>query len=180
MEAILGSVTMFGGNFAPRGWALCQGQLLSISQNTALFSLLGTYYGGDGRTTFGLPDLRGRAVVGVGQGPGLSNYDIGESGGTEGTTLIGQQLAIHVHPMAARLTSKASTTSDAPSPVGNVYATPSGGDPLYSTSPSVNMLSYVGTVTTQPAGNSFPFSNLHPLLVINYILCMQGVFPQRP
>src|SRR5438270_2669849 len=96
-EPFLGEIRMFGGNFAPRGWSLCNGQLLPIAQNTALFSLLGTTYGGNGQTTFALPDLRGRVPLHWGQGPGLSNYDLGEQTGTESVTLLSTQMPAHSH-----------------------------------------------------------------------------------
>src|SRR3546814_1398233 len=110
MEPFLGQIMMVGFNFAPRGWALCQGQLLPISQNQALFSLLGTTYGGDGRTTFALPDLRGRCAIGMGQGPGLANYTQGEMAGQENVTLISTQMPQHTHSLAASSTN--GTVSD--------------------------------------------------------------------
>ena len=127
MDAFLGSINTFGFNFAPRGWALCQGQLLAISQNSALFSLLGTTYGGDGRTSFGLPDLRGRASVGMGHGPGLSNYSWGERGGSETRTLTSLNLPSHTH----NHTYSGGTGSGAAVNVAKVqggHQTPSAGD----------------------------------------------------
>ncbi len=179
MDPILASITMFAGNFAPRGWALCQGQLLPISQNTALFSLLGTIYGGDGKVTFALPDLRGRAAIGFGQSPGGSNYSIGETGGVESTTLLLNQVPAHAHPAVVKITSKAAASSDAGSPISKVYSTPSSGNLFYSTSPSAKMQSYTATLNTGPTGNGLPFSNLHPLLAINFIIALSGVFPAR-
>src|SRR5947208_9160321 len=114
-EPYLATVAMFAGNFAPRGWALCNGQIMSIAQNTALFSLLGTTYGGDGVTTFALPDLRGRAPVGQGQGPGLSNLSLGESSGTENITLISANMPIHNHTLGCDNTGSSSLT-----PAGNI------------------------------------------------------------
>ena len=119
-ESYLGQIQMFGFNFAPRGWAFCDGQLLPIAQNTALFSLLGTIYGGDGRTTFGLPDLRGRVPVHLGQGPGLANFTIGQKGGFATTTLSVQQMPLHAH--AAQTTVHAgSATSDSGDPEDNLW-----------------------------------------------------------
>ncbi|MGC4087610.1 MAG: tail fiber protein [Polyangiaceae bacterium] len=119
MEPFIGMIIVFAGNFAPRGWALCNGQLLPIAQNTALFSILGTTYGGDGRTTFALPDLRGRVPVHPGQGPGLSNYSLGQVSGTETVTLTTQNLPAHTHTFAP---SCATTIPNAESPANNVPA----------------------------------------------------------
>lgn len=179
MDYILGSVTIFAGNFAPRAFAFCTGQILSIAQNTALFSILGTTYGGNGQTTFALPDLRGRAVVCQGQGPGVSPYDLGQVGGTENTTLISNQLAIHTHPVSLQVIPAAAASSDASGPGGNVYATSTTGEPFYGPSPSVQMQAYPGNLTMQPAGSSTPFSHLHPVIALNYLICTAGVFPSR-
>ncbi|WP_208420071.1 phage tail protein [Paraflavitalea devenefica] len=179
MDYILGSVTIFAGNFAPRSFALCSGQILSIAQNTALFSILGTTYGGNGQTTFALPDLRGRAVVGQGQGPGLSPYDLGQVDGTENTTLISTQLAVHNHPATLQIIPAAAATSDATGPAGNVYATSASGEPFYGSAPTAQMQAYPGNLTMQPVGNSTPFSNLHPVMALNYLICTSGVFPSR-
>src|SRR3954465_13916452 len=107
----IGQISLFGGNFAPRGWAFCKGQLLAISQNTALFSILGTTYGGNGQTTFALPDLRGRVPIHFGQGPGLSSYALGETGGAETTTLTVNELPAHTHAVSPRASNNAQTTN---------------------------------------------------------------------
>src|SRR5262245_39378135 len=133
-EPFLGQIRMFAGNFAPRGNAFCMGQILSIAQNTALFSLLGTTYGGNGQTTFALPDLRGRSIVGMGQGPGLTNITQGEVGGTETVTLLITQMPAHNHAATATSTLQGATeTGDKANPTGrmlaavqNLYYTPSG------------------------------------------------------
>ena len=177
MEGVIGYTTAFAGNFAPKSWAFCQGQIMSIAQNTALFSILGTTYGGNGQTTFALPDLRGKAVVGAGQGPGLSNYDLGQQGGTETATLNITQLPAHVHPVQVVITPKINGTTNSASPVNAVYAT--GTNNLYNFSPSTQMQSFPGTLTAGPAGNGQPFPNMHPVLVLNYVICLQGVFPAR-
>jgi len=119
MEAFIGSILLFAGNFAPRGWAFCQGQLLSIQQNTALFSILGTTYGGNGQTTFGLPDLRGRAPIGPGQGPGLPSVELGEMAGTPQVQLLITNLPMHTHPL------NCAGSADAFGPTGNLSATES-------------------------------------------------------
>lgn len=167
-QPFLAEIIMFGGNFAPRGWALCQGQILAISQNTALFSLLGTTYGGNGQTTFALPDFRGRSPVGQGQGPGLANVDLGEQGGSENNTLTLNNLPQHTHPFSAP---SANTAADATKPNGNVPA--QGGS--YTSVPNGVM----GAGNTGIAGGSQPFSLRNPYLGINFIIALQGVFPSR-
>ena len=166
MEPFIGQLMCVGFNFAPRGWAMCQGQLLSIAQNSALFSLLGTTYGGDGRVTFGLPDLRGRSPIGMGQGPGLQNYVQGEMVGSESVTLIGSQMPIHNHLVSCASGDPADT-----SPVGTV---PAGGA---SYSPTANNVMNQNMI--QPSGGSQPHENRSPLLALNWIIALEGVFPSR-
>lgn len=181
MEGVIGYVTLFAGNFAPRTWAFCQGQLLSIASNTALFSILGTTYGGNGQTTFALPDLRSRTVVGQGQGPGLSPYSLGEVGGTQATTLNSTQVGIHNHPMTITVAPHAASSATQGSPIGGVYATTSDGSALYHSGDALQgMANSNGTMTSNPnTGGPVPFSNQDPLLGLNYLICMQGVFPAR-
>lgn len=173
MDPFLGQIILFAGNFAPKGWALCNGQLLPISSNSALFAILGTTYGGDGRTTFGLPDLSGRTPIGAGQGPGLSARALGERGGTETVTLLTSNMPAHTHlAMASN-----SATSD--SPEGGFWAPASqGGNPIsaFGSQGSVAMNSQAVSV----AGGSVPHSNMQPFLAMNYIIATQGVFPVRP
>lgn len=174
-------VTPIACNFAPQGWALCYGQILPISQFTALFSLLGTNYGGDGKSTFALPDLRGRAIVGDGQGPGLSPYDIGQSGGTEATTLNTTQIPAHIHTLTVSATlGCASSNGNSTNPNNAVYAPLSSGSNAFSSSGSQKMQAYNINVNTAPAGVGIPFSNRNPYLTLTYIICLQGIFPQRP
>lgn len=168
MEPFIGELRCFGFNFAPNGWALCQGQLLPISQNTALFSLLGTMYGGDGRVTFGLPDLRGRVSLGFGQGPGLSSYTQGEVGGQETVVLTAGQLPPHSHTVAA---SSASTTK---SPAGAVPAVTPGGSSYGTTTDLVMSPSMIGG-----GGNSQPHENMEPYLVLNWCIALEGIYPSR-
>jgi microcystin-dependent protein len=175
-DPFLGEIRVFAGNFAPNGWALCQGQLLAIAQNTALFSILGTTYGGDGVRTFALPDLRGRVVMGLGQGPGLSNYVEGEVGGAESVTLTTQQMPAHSHTVNA---TEAQSTTD---PKGAVPAntqppTPGPAPKAYGASPD-------GKTTMNSAmigltGGNQPVSVQQPYLVINYIIALLGIFPSR-
>jgi microcystin-dependent protein len=164
-NAFLGQLMLVGFNFAPRGWAMCNGQLLPINQNQALFSLLGTQYGGNGTTTFALPDLRGRVSLHQGQGPGLSNQIIGEVAGVETVTLTINQLPSHSHPIPAN----AGLGSTA-KPAGAVAA--QGG----SYSPTTDGTRLADSLT---AGNNLPHSIMQPYLVLNWIIAMEGIFPSR-
>lgn len=169
-DPYVGQISWVAYNFAPKGWAACDGQLLSISQNTALFSLLGTQYGGDGRTTFALPDMRGRLLVNAGQGQGLANYQIGQTGGEEAHSLTASEMPAHSHSLMA---STALATES--SPQGNVYGQPSA-NLLYGTNPAVSMAGN----TVAVAGGSQPHNNMMPYVTLNCIIALQGVFPPRP
>lgn len=183
----IGEITMFGGDFPPRGWAFCDGQLLSIAENTALFSILGTTYGGDGRTTFALPDLRGRAPIGPRNGPGLSNYRLGQKGGQQTNTLNVHQIPSHNH--AATGTIKASSSDGTTNkPTGNILA--AGKTALdrsnivdaniySSTTPNTNMAANEVAVTVANTGGNQPINNLQPFLAVNYIIALVGIFPSR-
>lgn len=177
MEAFIGSIILFGGNFAPRGWALCQGQLLSISQNTALFSILGTSFGGDGRVTFGLPDLRGRVPVGVGQGPGLSNVVLGEQDGVESVTLLTSEIPAHNHQINCNGASGDQGLPTSGYPAGSQQDRSTGVfvDTPYATTATAIMAPTALSIV----GSSLPHQNMQPYLGINYILCMEGIFPSR-
>jgi microcystin-dependent protein len=164
-EPFLGQLMLVGFNFAPRGWALCNGQLLSIAQNTALFALLGTQYGGNGQTTFALPDLRGRVSLHQGQGPGLSNQFIGEINGVEAGTLTTSQLPSHSHQLPAN-----AGLGSTDEPAGAVAS--QGG----SYSPTSDGTRLADSVTT---GGNQPFSIMQPYLVLNWIIALQGIFPSR-
>jgi microcystin-dependent protein len=183
-EPFVGEIKMVGFNFAPRGYALCNGQILSIAQNTALFSLLGTMYGGNGQTTFALPNLQGRVPVHQGQGAGLSNYTIGQNGGEETHTLITTEMPLHNHTATATTTvSASSTAANATSPANNFLAN-SGRTNIYSnTPPDVNMGSNPATATTsvtvQSSGGSAPHNNLQPYLCVNFVIALEGIFPSR-
>jgi microcystin-dependent protein len=175
-DPFLAEIRMFGGNFAPAGWALCNGQLMSISQNTALFSLLGTTYGGDGRTTFGLPNLQGSAPIQQGQGPGLSQRYLGEVGGTPTVTLLQSEMPQHTHTAQA-----VDDSGDSTDPTGRTWAQALQGrvgDPLYSAGPAPNLT--MGQQTVQPTGGSQPHNNMQPYLTVTFIIALSGVFPQRP
>ena len=178
----LGQIQAFGFNFAPRGWAMCQGQLLSIAQNTALFSLLGTQFGGNGQTTFGLPDLQGRTMVGAGQGAGLSPVEIGQQGGSESVTLTAAQMPIHTHVATATSTLVAEgLPGDGANPQGklmaglpNMYKVP---DPTANLPLSAEAVTTA--VTNAPAGGSSPVALRNPYLGVNMCIALQGIFPSR-
>lgn len=179
MDGYLATIMMFGGNFAPRNWAFCAGQVIPISQNSALFSLLGTYYGGDGRVSFGLPDLRGRAVVGVGSGSGLSPYQIGQSGGSENETLLSTQMPAHTHAGTFNVLATSNSASSE-QPNGNILATP--GSEIYATPNTTPTVQYGAglSVNVNPAGNSQAFSIMQPYLAVNFVICVSGMYPSRP
>lgn len=177
----LGEIRPFGFNFAPKGWALCAGQILAISSNTALFSLLGTYYGGNGTSTFALPDLRSRLALGMGQGQGLSQYVLGEEVGTETVTVLITEMAAHTHTPYTRVETG---TAD-------MHNVPQAGDYLtrFNTSANANGQTWSvpplqNATTLHPtfigfAGGNQPHNNIQPTLAINYCICTQGVFPAR-
>ena len=170
-EPFVGEIRMFAGNFAPRGWAFCDGQLLAVSQNDALFSLLGTIYGGDGRTTFGLPDLRGRIPLHAGTGPGLSPRRLGSKAGAEKVTLTTNQLASHTHDLRAN-------TALATDAVADVTKVLSKGDDLRMYRPAeatANMANSAITAT----GGSQSHTNLMPTLCIHFIIALVGIYPSR-
>ncbi len=174
-EPFIGEIKMFAGNFAPRNFALCNGQLLQISQYQALFSLLGTTYGGDGRTTFGLPDLRGRAPIHFGTGPGLSDKRLGQKGGQESVALTVNNLPAHNHTAQLNADSTVAT-SDKPGnglPARNAGSTPQYGD-------TVNTALNTAAVTVDNTGGNAPHTNMQPYLTINYIIALQGIYPSRP
>ena len=179
MEGVIGYTTLFAGNFAPKNWAFCSGQIINIASNTALFSILGTTYGGNGTTTFALPDLRGRAVVSAGQLTGGSYYQLGEIGGTETTTLNSTQMPAHVHPVNLTVTPKSGNTAGQNTANGACYAPDAGGNNIYSASPDQYMAPYQLNLQTSAAGGSQAFSNRNPVMALNYIICQYGVYPAR-
>jgi microcystin-dependent protein len=173
VDPYLGQLALVGFNFAPKGWALCQGQLLAIAQNTALFSLLGTFYGGNGTTNFALPDLRGRIPIGAGQGPGLTDRSIGEQNGEEFHTLLTQEMPAHNHLVQVNAGRPESLTT----PVQDVVGVAGSGTPYaLGTSPLNQTLA---PATAMPAGGNQPHENRAPFLGLNWIVCMQGIFPPR-
>lgn len=179
IEPYLGNITVFAGNFAPRAWMFCQGQLLAISQYDALFALIGTTYGGDGQNTFALPDFRSRVAVHAGQGAGLSNYYIGEMSGTENVTLLSSNMPAHNHSLVSFTVSQsASTATTGVSVPQNAY--PAGGATVYANSSDGSAMgSYSSMGTTVIAGASQPLPMLQPYLAMNFIIAVEGIFPSR-
>jgi microcystin-dependent protein len=171
-DPFVAEIRVFPFNFAPRGWAWCNGQLLPLSQNTALFSLLGTNYGGNGTSNFALPDLQGSTAMHPGQGPGLSLHDLGETGGSETVTLLESEMPAHTHGVNSNLGSADLT---APSPL-NVMAEADGND--YKATP-FNPLANMDFRTLSPAGGSLPHNNMQPYLTFYFNIALQGVFPPR-
>lgn len=172
MDPFVAEIRIVSFNFPPQGWAFCNGQILPLSQNTALFSLLGTTYGGNGASNFALPDLQGRAPMHPGQGPGLSLHDLGETGGSQTVTLLTSEIPSHNHNLVA-----INDIGDVNTPTGNGLARSTGaavysasGPPLVAMSP---------TALSQN-GSSFPHNNLQPLLVLNFVIALQGVYPPHP
>ena len=169
-DPFIGEIRMFGFNFCPRGWASCDGQLLSIAQNTALFSLLGTIYGGDGRTTFGLPDLRGRVPIHVGQGPGLTNRRLGEKSGAEDVTLAIEEMPEHRHRAMA-----STANGTAQSPRGRVWAKERG-TKIYNAGPPNRQM---GSSAIETEGASMAHENMPPFITLTFCIAIQGVFPPK-
>lgn len=165
----IGEIRMFGGTFAPVGFAFCDGQLLPIAQYDALFNLIGTTYGGDGQTTFALPDLRGRIPVHTGQGPGLSNYVLGQLGGSESVTLTVPQLTQHTHAALAQ-----SGAGNQPGPAGGVWAA-SAQNQFSAGAPSAGM----SPAAVGPAGGSQPHDNMMPFQAVSFIIALEGIFPSQ-
>jgi microcystin-dependent protein len=175
-EPFIGTIQPFGFNFTPRGWAPCDGRLLPIAQNTALFALLGTTYGGNGTTTFALPDLRGRTMVNQGQGPGLSNMTLGQQGGTETVTLQVANLPAHNH--TATLFGE-NAFADNASPKGNLLATPDPTKIYAPSSPQANVAMSSESIVVANTGGNTPIQIRSPFLVVNVCIALQGIFPSR-
>jgi microcystin-dependent protein len=173
MDPFVAEIRIFPFNFAPKGWAFCDGQILPLSQNTALFSLLGTTYGGDGKSTFALPDLQGSGPLHAGQGPGLSLYDLGEETGTEAVTLLTTEMPIHTHNLQA---GNSPSTTDLPSATTSISR--SVGGSAYKATPFTPLVT-MAPQALNPTGSSFPHNNMMPYLTLNYCIALQGVFPPR-
>lgn len=171
-DAFIGEIRLFSGSYAPNNWAICDGSMLPINNNEALFSLIGTTYGGDGQSSFALPDLRGRLPVGQGSGPRLSLRTVGQQFGSETVTLTAAQLPQHNHPLVA--TTASATTSEA----GNHLFADSGGDTLYGPL-SQSDLNTMNTETVISNGGNLPHNNIMASLAMNYIICINGLYPSR-
>lgn len=174
----MGEIKIFAGSFAPRGWMLCQGQTLSLNQYTALFSIIGTTYGGDGQTTFQLPNLGGRAPLGTGNSPGTSRYEYGQIGGTENVTISPQQMPAHTHTMSVN--TEAPTVGLATNAFLGFNANTETGDaiPFYSATATAGASLNPGAIA--PSGGSQPLNVVTPYLAMNYIIAFEGVYPSRP
>ena len=172
-DPFVAEIRVFPFNFAPKGWAFCDGQLMPISQNTALFSLLGTIYGGDGKSTFALPDLQGSAAMHPGQGPGLSERDQGEIGGSETVTLLVSEMPAHSHAVMANVNPSNLAT---PSPLRSWSRTAPG----MSYDPGASNVVQFAPQAISAAGGSLPHNNMQPYLTLNFCIALQGVFPARP
>lgn len=174
MDPFVAEIRIFPFNFAPRGWAFCDGQILPLSQNTALFSLLGTTYGGDGKSNFALPNMQGNAPMHPGQGPGLSLHDLGETGGSDTVLLIEAEMPSHSHNVMA-----SSSTANRTSPVGNSFARAASGATPYIAASSAAPLVAMNLNTLTPTGGGQPHNNMQPYLTLNFCIALQGVFPPR-
>jgi microcystin-dependent protein len=185
MEAFMGMIMPVAFNYAPQGWLVCDGSTLSISQFSALYALLGTTYGGDGVTSFKLPDLRGRTVLGSGSGPGLSTYENGTAGGVESITLNIMQMPQHTHIAMANV-SNAQASLTSPTAGSSIAAPGTGGGraPFVATNgfaaAAPNVALNGGTVTNMPMGGSSPHENRQPYMALTYIICINGLWPARP
>ena len=173
-DQFLAEIRIFPFNFPPTGWAFCDGQLMPISQNTALFALLGTVYGGDGKSTFALPDMQGNAPMQPGQGQGLSLRDLGEMSGVESITLLQSEIPIHTHTLMC-LPAPADTNL----PGGSVYARVTGTTPYLPPAPG-GPFAATAFQALAPAGGGLPHNNMQPYLTLNFCIALQGIFPQRP
>jgi len=174
-DQFVAEIRVFPFNFAPTGWAFCDGQLMPISRNTALFSLLGTFYGGDGKSTFGLPNMQGNLAISYGQGPGLQLYDIGETGGSETVTVLTTEMPSHNHNLMSLINPQAGVTSPSNAALGHkTGATPSN---IYSA--SVNPLLQFAQNALSPSGSGLPHNNMMPYLTMNFCIALQGIYPSR-
>jgi len=171
MDPFVAEIRIFPFNFAPKGWAFCDGQILPLSQNTALFSLLGTTYGGDGKSNFALPNMQGNAPMHPGQGPGLSLHDLGETGGSDTVSLLESEIPSHSHALRAFRSDQA----DHFDPTGAVLARATNGNAYITANPNVQL----NDNSIAPAGGDQPHNNMQPYLTLNFCIALQGVYPPR-
>lgn len=179
-DPFVAEIRIFPFNFAPKGWAFCAGQILPLSQNTALFSLLGTTYGGDGKSNFALPNLQGTAPLQPGQGPGLSLHDLGEQGGSQTVSLLESEMPAHSHSFGAvaGASQNATATGEVPGRGSYVQGSQFGTVNTYTTTNTANVPMNPGALA--PTGGSLPHNNMQPYLALNFCIALQGVFPPRP
>ncbi len=177
MEGTIGYIRMFASNFAPKNWAFCQGQIISIASNTALFSILGTTYGGNGQTTFALPDLQARVAIGAGTGPGLSSINLGQKSGSNTVTLTTQNLPAHIHGLSTAQIRVNNATETASPLNGVIGSSPS----AFAEGAGSNQFLAVGSLTgiTDSSGSGLPITLQNPYLGMNYVICLVGIFPSR-
>jgi microcystin-dependent protein len=173
MDPFVAEIRIYPFNFAPKGWAFCDGQILPLSQNTALFSLLGTTYGGDGKSNFALPDMQGNAPMHPGQGPGLSLHDLGETGGSQTVSLLESEIPSHSHALFAN-----AVVGDTNGPSPGVSLARSGNATAYQSTTNQNLVNFSDQAVT-PAGGDQPHNNMMPYLTLNFCIALQGVFPPR-
>ncbi|HSY51568.1 MAG TPA: tail fiber protein [Thermoanaerobaculia bacterium] len=173
MDPFVAEIRIFPFNFAPKGWAFCDGQILPLSQNTALFSLLGTTYGGDGKSNFALPDMQGNVPMHPGQGPGLSLHDLGETGGSETVTLLESEIPSHNHNIMG-----VNSNGNRTNPVGNSISRAVNSTPYFPSSPTPPFVNFNDNAIT-PAGGDQPHNNMQPYLTLNFCIALQGVYPPR-
>ena len=173
-DPFVGEIRIFPFNFAPTGWAFCAGQLMPISQNTALFSLLGTFYGGDGKSTFALPDMQGNVAIQSGQGQGLSDYFLGQQAGVDNVTLLVSEIPLHTHNLMA-----SNEDGTQGSVTHNITIATSVGGKLYTTTTNANVVT-MNPQDLTPTGGGLPHNNMMPYLTLNYCIALQGIFPARP
>lgn len=178
-SAFVGEIRMFGGNFAPRNWAFCWGQTISIASNSALFALLGTTYGGNGQTTFALPDLRGRVPVGMGQGPGLPDVTQGEVSGTPTLTLTTNNLPAHTHVVSGNVPASSGMGTLTSPGAGAIPAASNQRNAQYAASGNADTSLPLSNLSVSASGNNIPISLMQPYLGMNYIICLYGIFPSR-
>lgn len=171
-DQFVAEIRLVGFNFAPVGWALAAGQILPISQYTAVFSLVGTYYGGNGTSNFALPNLQGNVAIGQGQAPGLSSYVIGETGGSSTVTLLASEVPVHTHTFLAD-----ATLANQTSPTGNSFARTEGSNSIYA--PSGGTKAQLNTAFISTYGGNQPHNNMMPYLTLNWVIALQGIFPSR-
>ena len=179
MDPILGSIMLFAGNFAPKGYALCQGQVMAISQNAALFSLLGTYYGGNGSSTFALPDLRGRAAVQQGQGAGLGSVVLGEMAGLQSVSITTNNMPAHTHAATVTVNCVNDGRANNDIPAGQALDNGSGSNMFSGNTPDTPMAAGMATAQVGTVGGSIPISVQSPFLGLNYCIATVGIFPSR-